>query len=129
VQCLAAWVGTVLVLHGAVPVRVSWRSDAGEVTSHVVGRLVTSCDALEGTPGTFCFEADEKGLFYECPCGCGSQGFLGFRGRTKPSRPSWIWNGNREQPTLTPSIRRLSGCKWHGHLVHGAWTPCGDSGQ
>ena len=88
--------------------------------------VATSEDAA---PGSFTFEASEKGLFYVCPCGCGATGYLGFRGRTEPDRPSWEWDGNRTHPTLEPSIRRTLGCKWHGYLHGGVWTPTGDSGQ
>lgn len=84
-------------------------------------------DDLDGRPGAFCFEATDRGLFYVCPCGCGAEGFLGFRDRA--DRPSWIWDGHRVNPTLAPSIRRTAGCRWHGHLVGGNWIPCGDSGR
>lgn len=41
----------------------------------------------------------------------------------------WGWNGNRERPTLTPSINCLAekdgkptgGCGWHGHVTEGAY--------
>lgn len=79
--------------------------------------------------GGFQLEADGKGLFYVCPCGCGDLGFLGFRGRSDPARPSWEWDGNGDKPTLAPSIRRTAGCKFHGHLRAGVWTFEGDSGQ
>lgn len=77
---------------------------------------------MEGAPaGSFAFEADEKGLFYICPCGCGREGFLPFRGKAEPARPSWIWDGNREEPTLEPSVLRTEGCRWHGYLRGGVW--------
>jgi hypothetical protein len=39
----------------------------------------------------------------------------------------WGWDGNREQPTLTPSINCIAekdgkatgGCGWHGHITAG----------
>lgn len=74
---------------------------------------------ITGIPGAFAFEAEQKGIFYVCPCGCNSEGFLGFRGLVDP--PSWEFDGNTEKPTLSPSIRRLTGCKWHGFLRNGVW--------
>ncbi len=35
--------------------------------------------------------------------------------------------GNREAPTLRPSIKRNTPCRWHGHLVEGYWTHNGDA--
>lgn len=101
------------------------------MTAHVdvQGVLVQANVDLDARPGAFQFEANDKGLFYTCPCGCGDEGFIGFRGLSDPARPSWIWNGNRQAPTLDPSIRRTVGCKWHGYLQAGIWKPCGDSGQ
>jgi hypothetical protein len=58
--------------------------------------------------------------------GCGSLGSLPIR--RFDEHPSWVWNGNLEQPTITPSIRRLDGCKFHGFLTDGVWSFCGDSG-
>lgn len=35
--------------------------------------------------------------------------------------PSWLWDGNFDAPTLTPSINCVSGCGWHGWLRAGHW--------
>jgi hypothetical protein len=61
-------------------------------------------------------------LRFVCPCGCGSVG-------TCPVKPGfgsghWTWDGNETLPTLSPSIFKLSGCRWHGHLVKGVFVPC-----
>jgi hypothetical protein len=37
-------------------------------------------------------------------------------------QPTWIWDGNREKPTLTPSIRL--GYTWHGFLTAGRLVSC-----
>ncbi len=79
-------------------------------------------------PGAYSIESENKGLFYICPCGCGDLGFLTFCHAAEANRPSWEFDGNREAPTLAPSIRRLIGCKFHGHLRAGVWTFEGDSG-
>ena len=65
-------------------------------------------------------DAPPSGMIYVCPCGCGRAGFLGFRGRSSQERPSWIWDGNREAPTLTPSVHHVG--HWHGWLKAGFWT-------
>lgn len=78
-------------------------------------------------PGEFQMSAGNTGLIYGCPCGCASPGVLPFPGSGYAT--TWAWDGEFDRPTVTPSIRRLDGCKWHGHLIHGVWTPCGDSGQ
>ena len=67
-------------------------------------------------------EEEVVGLNYMCPCGCGDDGYLPFRGihlMHIDEHPSWIWDGNIESPTLTPSILRRGGCGWHGWLKAG----------
>ena len=71
-------------------------------------------------PGSYTFESTGKGLLYICPCGCGKMGFVGFRGKVTPPRPSWEWDGNEESPTLSPSIHDVG--HWHGFLKQGQWT-------
>lgn len=61
------------------------------------------------------------GLGFRCPCGCGREGWLPFR--PEPS-PSWTWNGDRERPTLRPSVLQVGGCEWHGWLTDGEWRQC-----
>lgn len=87
------------------------------------GRLVVGAGSLERA-GDFSIEAEDRGLFYLCPCGCGAEGYLDFRSAENPQHPSWKWDGNREAPTLSPSILRTSGCRWHGYLRDGWWRSC-----
>lgn len=48
----------------------------------------------------------------KCPCGCGDQ----IKGMLKPGdKPSWTITGNY----MTPSIKRLSGCKSHFTITNG----------
>lgn len=83
-------------------------------------------------PGVFNFA--DNGIFpynsiiYICPCGCGQLVSLPIALGDKQER-YWFWNGNRDLPTLQPSIRRLDGCHFHGYLTTGVWTFCSDSGQ
>jgi hypothetical protein len=66
---------------------------------------------------------------FTCPCGCGQGGpipIVDCKPELKPER-CWAWNGNREAPTLYPSIL-CSGqkCKWHGFFENGGWRSNGD---
>lgn len=45
----------------------------------------------------------------------------------KPEGPgaTWLWDGNFEKPTLTPSVNcQGCECKWHGWLQGGVWRSC-----
>lgn len=92
-------------------------------TQPVVATLVDDIDAVRATPGAFEFyKAGERfpaGMIYSCPCGCGVQGALAFRPHESPS---WEWDGNREKPTLTPSVHHVG--HWHGWLTGGVWISC-----
>lgn len=82
--------------------------------------------------GSFCMAEDPHHFLCVCPCGCGSMMNLPIykSGTPKPQAAcAWEWNGNAETPTLTPSIRDLSGCRFHGFLTGGVWTFCEDSGR
>lgn len=76
----------------------------------------------EGLAGAIKFynEGDMKpgGLRLVCPCGCGGIGAVNFKG--------WSWNGNREKPTVKPSIFFNQGKpgEWHGYLTDGEFIPC-----
>lgn len=77
--------------------------------------------AAEGlAPGSIKFYAREgkpHGINFVCPCGCGAVGGVVF----DPGR--WTWNGNRERPTVTPSILQMR-CGWHGYLTDGEFREC-----
>jgi len=64
--------------------------------------------------------APPAGMLYACPCGCGQVGALAFRKPDGQPRPSWIWNGSRDAPTLEPSVHHID--HWHGWLRNGEWT-------
>lgn len=63
------------------------------------------------------------GMIYVCPCGCGKTGALAFRPHASPS---WEWDGNKEAPTLSPSVHDIPHGKthWHGYLRAGVWESC-----
>ena len=63
------------------------------------------------------------GIAFVCPCGCGNESWLPFRGsKFDTGGPSWEWNGDRDAPTLNPSVFNTGmPCKWHGWLRSGTW--------
>jgi hypothetical protein len=34
-------------------------------------------------------------------------------------RPQWDWDGNRDNPTFSPSINCSAHCGWHGYIRNG----------
>ena len=69
-------------------------------------------------------------ILFVCPnnrrCGV----FLGPRHVDRPAADGhciWAWDGDRERPTITPSINCLAekdgqpagGCGWHGYITNG----------
>lgn len=93
--------------------------------------VTTSIDDLWAieTPGAFCV-ADGT-LYFECPDGCGAHHRVAVHQQdTIPQHdPSWGFNYDLKNPTLTPSIRVTAGCYYHGHLTNGVWTFEPDSGN
>jgi len=71
-------------------------------------------------PGAYYFGDGHRFIIFRCPCGCGQVLNLPIKNAGE-SGPGWEWNGHEEQPTLTPSIRRMDGCEWHGFLTNGEW--------
>ena len=42
-----------------------------------------------------------------------------------PKRPtSWVWNGNEEKPSLTPSLLVQGVNAWHGYVTNGELCTC-----
>lgn len=81
-------------------------------------------DDLVGKPeslvpkGSFTFDGEY--FTYVCPCGCKHVGVLRAALHEKPSDgPSWLFDGNYADPTLTPSINHMG--HWHGWLKKGWW--------
>lgn len=59
-------------------------------------------------------------LRFSCPCGCGDLITVPvYQNKNLEGDYGWKWDGNKELPTLSPSIQKLNGCKWHGHLTKG----------
>ena len=63
------------------------------------------------------------GMRYLCPCGCGTVGEIRFpRSGEAPRSPTYIWDGNRDYPTVEPAFAHVVAGQihWSGIL------PCGD---
>lgn len=58
-----------------------------------------------------------------CPCGCGYVHSITIR-PAGTERPSWEWDGNKEKPTLQPSLLMKTPCGWHGYLRAGNFEEC-----
>jgi hypothetical protein len=86
-------------------------------------------------PGLFQF-CDSYGgdkdvaLMFGCPCGCGEVSVVHLK--PMDDHPVWTWDGDREHPTLTPSILihqlddkgNKNGEHWHGFLTGGQFRSC-----
>jgi hypothetical protein len=67
------------------------------------------------------------GVMFDCPCGCGRPIYVPFSNPIKAVGDLWVGNQAHWQRTgetfdtmtLTPSIRRLDGCAWHGFVTNG----------
>lgn len=70
-------------------------------------------------------------LLFVCPNGRRCAILLGPQSADRPTPDGfcvWAWDGNRERPTITPSINCRSvddegkpagGCGWHGFITNG----------
>lgn len=93
------------------------------------GKHVTELGEWHEQPaGAFWFISSHGGtpdvvLGFQCPCGCGKPGALPLyrEGEQPIQRPAWLWDGNKDAPTLTPSVQRTHVCNWHGFLQSGEW--------
>jgi hypothetical protein len=61
-----------------------------------------------------------------CPCGCGRSCYTTL-GLNHPRK--WVYSSGPNGPTLSPSIRWLSGCKSHFTITDGKVTMHEDSGK
>lgn len=82
-------------------------------------------------PGEFVYETRRDyegatGLIFACPCGCGDVSGITFDlvPEWRPGEPRWHWNGDEDAPTLSPSLHKTEGCRWHGWLRAGEFVPC-----
>lgn len=89
--------------------------------------LATKKESFEecSQPGDYFITRQDSGtpylVYFLCPCGCGS--FLGVSLKPVNSK-GWEWSGSEDKLTITPSIRHLSGCQWHGFWTDGVFKSC-----
>lgn len=86
-------------------------------------------DDFPRLPGDFVWRPtreEPSRILFCCPCGCES--IIGVNVKPEEQlgvvKHPWQWNGNRERPTLTPSIRVVGCCEWHGYLTDGVFKTC-----
>ena len=110
--------------------------------SEVKANRVADRDSLKEA-GDYHLIEDANGavthIAYLCPCGRCNRfpSALPIDLGDQTGRPKWQWNGDKNRPTLTPSIqRRLSiqgnaehgiephECNWHGFLTDGVFKSC-----
>lgn len=86
----------------------------------VKATVVEDIDDAPGVAGAIELRADIvgcEGVAMRCPCGCGRESWLALG---REDHPSWEWDGNRDAPTLWPSVAFKDG-HWHGFLRAGMW--------
>lgn len=76
---------------------------------------------------------DGIGVNLNCPCGCKDTLFVPFKNPMcggegiyrNGEHDTWQRTGDTfETLTLTPSIQRTLGCKWHGYITNGEIVNC-----
>jgi hypothetical protein len=98
----------------------------------MMGRHVENSGALE-KPGDFCWgvhNADDPtivSIILLCPA-CGTMHRVPVENEIADRQYGWKWNGDKDKPTLSPSIFFSNGhgslnpdCRWHGWLRNGEW--------
>lgn len=68
-------------------------------------------------------------MWFWCPSGSGQlcRITVGIEHKSHINSPTWNWNGNEENPTLSPSVNNLPSevtPGWHGWLRDGYWETC-----
>ncbi len=76
-------------------------------------------DLLPGTASVRTLEDGHTLFTWVCPCGCGAVSFVGIEISPDASKHEWGWDGDKEKPTLTPSLQQNSACRWHGFMTDG----------
>lgn len=97
------------------------------MTRSTKGNLKTDFDKMTAA-GDFMFSTPSiagnspSNFLFICPCGCGKLRSVPLKPHA--GSPSWEWNGNKEKPSLSPSVNCLTGCQWHGWITDGVFTSC-----
>lgn len=71
------------------------------------------------------------GLIFDCPCGCRTLAYVGFRNPIdggepfEDGHPTWLREGDTfDNLSLSPSIHRRRACGWHGWIRNGEVLQC-----
>jgi len=105
-------------------VALTWDKTVGDFSKWT--RKFTRPDLAPGSAQWGVCDLGITKLMYICPCGCGDWRSIHVT-ETSDASKGWRWDGNREAPTLSPSIKHNPGrpgsddCNWHGHLIAGVW--------
>lgn len=76
---------------------------------------------------TFVEDGKVMAVNFICPCGCGHECYTPVTLENEPKQDRhWVYSAG---PTLTPSIRYLSGCKAHFNITNGKPVMHADSGK
>jgi hypothetical protein len=95
--------------------------------TEVIGKRVD--ERFPKNAGEFSFPTAHS-IRFRCPCGCGDCIGIGIKLASDPipegfdREDFWDWNGDKEKPTLTPSIQAVGGCQYHGYLTAGVFKSC-----
>lgn len=83
-------------------------------------------DVVNGEVGSITFWSDNSKIAMQLPkCGgCVILRISQDKSHKSPEGPVWWWNGNKEKPTLHPSIRVMGEEEWHGYLRDGIFSAC-----
>ena len=99
-----------------------------KLTRNVRGYEQLAADETAGGPGLqpdeFAFARDFSEIFF--PCRGGKFRNCSVKITTEAQQhPVWHWDGNKEEPTLTPSIGcdGPKRCGWHGSITKGEILP------
>lgn len=95
-------------------------------------RVASNKEVLEGEAGAFCFIYEDEPEMHALVCrlpGAGGYAVMPIGGS---DHPCWSWDGNREKPTLTPSILLQTSDPdtgavfelWHGYMRAGRLESC-----
>ncbi len=100
-----------------VDLNPGWLSHGGEGYTNAAGEPIP--------------ERERIGVTCDCPCGgvCGQRPAWLFTnpvdGGPALEGTTWTRTGTTfETLSLDPSLQRMGGCSWHGHLKNGVLEPC-----
>lgn len=93
-----------------------------EVRTEPVPFTVVAEIGKDSPPGAAEYWPSGHGFNFRCPCGCKAVGGVRIAGAG-----AWQWDGNREKPTVSPSVLLYADANqghWHGWLRNGIWESC-----